>query len=144
MPPSGASVLLDTHVWLWLVNGDHAKFGRASSASLRRAGEEGGLLLSVISVWEVAMLQARKRISLSIELEEFVERGLGIPGLLLRELTPAIAIESTRLPGTFHDDPADRFLVATARRSGAAIATNDARILSYARDGHVFALDAGR
>lgn len=90
------------------------------------------------------MLQVRHRLALSIEIEELVERGLGIPGLRLQELTPAVAIESTRLPGTFHADPADRFLVATTRRSVAAIATNDTRILRYARDGHVSALDTGR
>jgi PIN domain nuclease of toxin-antitoxin system len=51
-------------------------------------------------------------------------------------LEPAIAIESCKLPGTFHADPADRMLVATARIKKLTLVTRDARILKYSRQGY--------
>jgi PIN domain nuclease of toxin-antitoxin system len=47
-------------------------------------------------------------------------------------LSPSIAVESWELPGTFHADPADRIIVATARVTGATLLTRDRRILDYA------------
>lgn len=61
-------------------------------------------------------------------------------GVRLTPLTPAIAIESSFLPATFHGDPADRLLVATARALPATVVTRDRAILAYAAAGHVQAL----
>ena len=52
-------------------------------------------------------------------------------GLRLVPLTPRIAHQSTILPGSFHDDPADQIIVATAREEGATILTRDERMLGY-------------
>ena len=65
-----------------------------------------------------------------------------LPGVQLKGLTPSIAIESTRLPGELHRDPADRILIATARLTGAALVTSDDRILNYARPGDVRVINA--
>ena len=65
--------------------------------------------------------------------EAWVKRAPAAPGLELAPLTPEIAIESTRLPGEFHGDPADRVLVATARLMGAALLTRDRQIIEYGR-----------
>ncbi len=46
-------------------------------------------------------------------------------------LTPEIAIDAANLPGSFHPDPADRLIVATARAHGATLLTTDAKILAY-------------
>jgi PIN domain nuclease of toxin-antitoxin system len=59
-------------------------------------------------------------------------------------VSPSIAVESTRLPGDFHRDPADRILVATARMTGAALVTCDERIVAYAKDGRVRVVNANR
>ena len=67
---------------------------------------------------------------------------LGKPGTQFAELTPEIAIDSTRLPSEFHADPADRILIATARHLGASLVTGNARIIEYAKPGHVRVLDA--
>ena len=56
---------------------------------------------------------------------------LAYPGVQLLPLTPEIAIESTRLPGPFHKDPAGRILVATARVLNLPVVTEDQKILSY-------------
>lgn len=122
-------ILLDTHAWVWWVHGDDRLGGRAKEA-IERAEQEG-LGVSVISCWEVAKLVERCRLELPHSLEEWFALALAYPGVRLLELTPAIAIESTRLPGEFHRDPADQMLVATARIHQAPIATVDRRILAY-------------
>lgn len=62
------------------------------------------------------------------------------PGIRLAALTAEIAIDTSYLPGAFHSDPADRMVVATARRLGAAVVTRDRKILDYASAGHVAAM----
>jgi PIN domain nuclease of toxin-antitoxin system len=134
-------VLLDTHVWVWLMLGD-SRLGRANRRMLEQAVPDGRLRVSVISIWEVAMLEVKGRLTLATDCESWVREALAAPGLRLAELTPRIAISSTRLPGVFQGDPADRMLIATARESGAALLTADEAILQYAGEGHVHAVRA--
>jgi PIN domain nuclease of toxin-antitoxin system len=141
---SSAVLLLDTHVWLWFFEGVAAELAPSIVRTLEAAGRNRRLLVSVLSVWEIAMLEARRRVRLSMDCRAWVRRALQAPGLRLHGLTPAVAIESTRLPGAIHGDPVDRMLVATARLTGATIVTRDSRILDYAADGHVAALAAER
>jgi PIN domain nuclease of toxin-antitoxin system len=94
-----------------------------------------GLLVSAISVWEIGMHAARGRIQLAVPLRDWVERALEGPGIHLAPLDAAVAAESTLLPGEPQGDPADRFLIATARIHGVALATRDERILKYAKSG---------
>lgn len=137
-------LLLDTHVWIWLLDGAKEKLSRRCLGALERGAQEGRLWVSAISVRELAMLQAKGRITLAMDCKAWVEAALRTPGLQLAELTPSIAVESARLPGEFHGDPADRVLVATAREMTATLVTRDASILGYGRRGHVAVLDAGR
>lgn len=62
---------------------------------------------------------------------------LALPGLRLAPLDPAVSVDSTRLPGEPHGDPADRMIVATARRHTATLITDDAQLLAYRAAGHV-------
>ena len=87
------------------------------------------------------MLERLRRISLSRPVEDWVSAALRAPGTHLEALSPAIAIESTRLPGEPPRDPADRMLIATARVLGGQLATRDSSVLEYAQDGHVQVLD---
>jgi PIN domain nuclease of toxin-antitoxin system len=82
---------------------------------MERAGEESFLRVSVISAWEVSMLEARGRLRFDIPCEEWVAQAFSLPGLSLMPLTPSICVRSSRLPGVFPGDPADRLIVATAR-----------------------------
>jgi PIN domain nuclease of toxin-antitoxin system len=68
---------------------------------------------------------------------DWINQALGAPGLSLVPLLPEIAIESSRLPGSFHGDPADRILVATARKLGAHLVTDDSKIKDYAQEGNL-------
>jgi PIN domain nuclease of toxin-antitoxin system len=139
--PAAGALVLDTHVWLWVVEGDQRELAARAIEEIDGASRSGDVLVSAISVWEVAMLEARGRISLSRPVEDWVRSALRAPGIRLLPLTPEIAIESTRLPGSAHGDPADRILIASARVTGGRLATRDRTILGYAGGGHVAVLD---
>jgi PIN domain nuclease of toxin-antitoxin system len=132
-----SALLLDTHIWLWYAEGNSEKLRKASVKKLDTARMRGGLLVSAISVWEIGALSARGRIRLSIPLRDWAEKALGVPGFHFAPLDAAAAAESTLLPGDPHGDLADRFLIATARTQGVALATRDEHILSYAKLGHL-------
>jgi PIN domain nuclease of toxin-antitoxin system len=100
----------------------------------------GNLLLSVMSVWELGILEAKGRIQLHAPCEQWVQEALAMPGLSVAPLTPEIALASSRLPQPFHGDPADRIIVATARTMGVRLATRDSKILEYGRQRHVAVL----
>jgi len=105
--------------------------------AVEEAAHYGLVRVSAISVWEMAMLEAKGRIRLSKDCLSWVNEALSAPGLGLFPLTPEIAVESSRLPGAFHGDPADRILVATARRQGAIFLTRDEKILAYGKAKHL-------
>jgi PIN domain nuclease of toxin-antitoxin system len=120
-------IVLDTATWIW-----RASDSKRLSVRARRAIDEAErLLVSAISVWEVAMLVAKRRIQLDRPVEQWVDIALALPGIQLVALDPSIAVRSTRLPGDFHPDPADRMIVATALENAATIITPDERIRSY-------------
>jgi PIN domain nuclease of toxin-antitoxin system len=134
-------LILDTHVWLWVMSGRFDELSPGALEKIERASAEGRIGIAAISVWEVAMLERLRRISLSRPVEEWVNAALRAPGTHLQELSPAIAIESTRLPGDPPRDPADRMLIASARMTGGALATRDATIIEYGKSGHVRVVD---
>jgi PIN domain nuclease of toxin-antitoxin system len=141
-PADSGLLLLDTHSWLWIQSGGEGELSRKAVATIEHASGRGALLLSAISVWEVAMLVAKDRITLQTPLLDWVREALKTPGLSLVPLTPEIAVESTRLPGNFHGDPADRIIVASARETGSTIVTRDRRILAYGEQAFVRAIAA--
>ena len=136
-------LLLDTHVWLWLASGAAEKLRPGTRKILERASASSPLLVSIISVWEVALLESKKRLRLPMSVNEWVERALDRPDIRVIGLEHAgTVIDSCRLPGNFHPDPADRLLVATARRENAVLVTQDRKILNYGASGHVRVLAA--
>jgi PIN domain nuclease of toxin-antitoxin system len=138
--PSPAPLLLDTHYWIWLQSATKEHFTPTLLKAVDEAASDSNLLISIISVWELGLLDAKGRVSLYAPCEQFVQEALAMPGLTLAPLTPEIALDSSRLPGDFHGDPADRIIIATARRMGARLLTRDRRILDYARRRHLAVL----
>ena len=125
-------ILLDTHIWVWWVH-DHPNLKSAHREQLRR-NQADGLGVSVISCWEVAKLVEFGRLVLPTMLDGWMDQALAYPGIRLLNLTPRIAIESSRLTAPFPKDPADQIIVATAREYGCELATLDDKIRRY---GHV-------
>ena len=135
------SLLLDTHVLVWLMGGVQ-RLGPKARAAIHAAGQRQELLISAITPWEVALLVSKKRIEVYRDVLEWVRDALATPGASLAALEPEIAVASVRLPFDMHADPADRILVATARHLGASLVTADEALLEIAKDGHFKTMDA--
>ena len=134
-------LLLDTHVWLWVVAGAPDLSVKARDAIVETAAA-GSLRIAAISLWEIALLASRGRIVLGKSIGLWLDEALADPGPAIDPLTPQVAIESQALPDVFHRDPADRLIVATARVANATLMTRDRRILDYAARGHLAAIAA--
>ena len=129
--------VLDTHVWIWLMEGLRSDLSNATVSAIEEAGSRSELALAAISVWELGMLEAHGRITLSRSIDEWVRAALTAPGVRIVDLTPEIAVESTRLPSDPHGDPADRMIIATTRVLGGTLITCDEQILAYGARGHL-------
>jgi len=136
-------VLLDTHVWVWLLNGSD-RLGQKARKAIQRSLSEEAVLISAISPWEIAMLVSKGRMVLDRDVGEWVQAALSLPGIRLEPLLPEIAVASTRLIGSIHSDPADRIIAATARHLGSTLITDDQLLLDYGKVGHLKTLKAGQ
>ena len=122
------TALLDTHVLVWWLD-DRRRLSAAQRDVAASADAGSPLLVSDISLWEVATLHSLGRIRLTIPLREWLEKATAPPLVRRQGISPAIAEAVTALPDSFHRDPADRILVATARVLGATLLTRDRRII---------------
>ena len=122
-------IVLDTHVWVWWVN----QSSQLTSEIQRtiHSNQMTGLGVSLISCWEVAKLVELGRLQLTLPTLDWLNQALAYQGVQLLDLTTPIVVESTQLPGTFHRDPADQLIVATARIYSVPLLTVDSKILSY-------------
>ena len=123
--------LLDTHVLIWWLN-DRTRLSPAQREVVGSVGPEAPLLVSDISLWEVATLHGLGRIRLALPLREWLDKAVAPPLVRRHGISPAVAAEVAALPDSFHRDPADRILVATARVLGATLLTQDRRIVDAA------------
>ncbi|CZT35861.1 PIN domain nuclease, a component of toxin-antitoxin system (PIN domain) [Rhizobium sp. 9140] len=132
-----------THVLVWAIQ-DDPKLKREARTLLDTATAQGRVLIPAISLWEIAMLVEKGRIVLGIDVSRWIEQVTALPGIEIAPLTGPISVESVRLPGTFHADPADRMIVATARHHALPLMTADKAILAYSAAGHIDTIPALR
>lgn len=132
-------ILLDTHVWVWLMEG-HDNLAPQYQAIINQAAQDSEVGIAAISLWEVGMLAARGRLKLVKPLLSWIQDALALPGITLKPLSPEIAADSVQLPDGFHGDPADCLLVATARIHGLTLVTHDQKIIDYAQKEYVAVL----
>ncbi len=125
-------LLLDTHIWLRYqgISGDLKK---AVLPTIHAAADSGRLYVSVISIWELAMLVRQGRLSLHTSVDRWTEEALSKPGINLLPFTPQIAVESVNLPEPMHKDPADRIIVASSRVERLTLVTRDRQIIDFAK-----------
>lgn len=133
-------LLLDTHVWIWIAEGNPIVTSSTRKA-IERAREREHLLISPISIWEISMLVERKRISLEMDLSDWLNQWIDLPGILISEFSFQVAILSNRLPGITHSDPADRILIASAYEGNAVLVTADEKILKYGENHFISVFD---
>lgn len=141
---------MDTHTWLWITT----RIERSDRLSPNRKGElaqaatDLRLYASDASVWELAMKQSHGQLLAIGDLAGFLDEQSRGVGVHILPLSAEVIIASTRLPrwirrdGREHRDPADRFLVATARIHALTLVTADEVILAYAKQGYLRAIDA--
>jgi PIN domain nuclease of toxin-antitoxin system len=117
-------VLLDTHIWVWWLLPDSQLPVRERKA-LDRIANDGGIYLPAICQWEAQMLHTKKRIELPLPFPTWLRRATAPDMLTILPLDAEAVIALGDLPTTFHGDPADRMIVATARAHCLPLATHD-------------------
>ena len=124
-------ILLDTHALVWWVAEPKripAKARRGIDAAVKA---NQAIAVSSITVWEIAMLVARKRLAFTIDADAWIESVEALPFLTFLPVDNRVAVRSVQLEGFPHRDPADRLIVATALGVGATVVTADSRLRSY-------------
>ena len=124
-------IVLDTHVLIWWVSGATDQLSPAAQQAITQEIQDGKIVVSSISAWELAMLVAKDRLALSMDVADWLACVDQIETLSFVPVDNIIAVKSTELPGEFHKDPADRIIVATARKVAAPLVTADEKILAY-------------
>ena len=123
-------VVIDTHAWLWWLH-DPSRLSPLARTSLFSEEKQGIIIISAISVWEIAVKLQLGKLTLPMDIHAWYEKAASYPGIRIEPVTPRDSIESTLLPGDFHKDPADRLIIALARRHGVSLVTRDQAIIDY-------------
>ena len=124
-------IVLDTHAWIWFTSKPEA-LSKKAQKSLAAAVKEKNVLVSSISVWEVALLVNKKRLKLSMDVTDWIAKSESLPFIQFIPVANSIAVKSVNLPQPLHPDPADRIIIATALSIGAPLVTKDKKISDYA------------
>jgi PIN domain nuclease of toxin-antitoxin system len=138
-------LLLDTHVWIWLLDGDSRRIGPRTRRLLDKAHARAALRVSPVSIFEVSALHTTGRLALSRSLEQWLDAAIDGAGIRLAPISRQVAVDAGLLPRDLVGDPMDRLLVATARQADATLVTADSKILDYAAaSGNITTHDAAR
>jgi PIN domain nuclease of toxin-antitoxin system len=124
-------IVLDTHALIWWVNDDEQLSDRARKAIEKEISGEDGQFISTITAWEIALLVEKGRLTLTMDVKDWIDTVTAIEGVRFVPIDNDVAIQSVRLPGEFLPDPADRMIVALARRLSTVLVTSDAKIQAY-------------
>jgi PIN domain nuclease of toxin-antitoxin system len=122
--------VLDTHAWVWWFSNPEL-LGNMARQFIDDAIRRHELFISTISAWEVAMLVEKEKLSLTLDVRDWICLSEALPFVTFVYLPMAIAIDSVCLPGFPHTDPGDRIIVATILSLGARSVTKDEKLLQY-------------
>lgn len=123
-------IVVDTHVLIWFVD-NPKKLSSKAVKIINKEKENGVILVSSISIWEIYLLIKKNKLKFNIEAETWIKEIEGLPFIQFVPINNTIAAKSVNLPGEFHADPADRMIVATAREKGAVLISSDEKIRKY-------------
>ena len=125
-------IVLDTHALIWWVSNNVQLSSRAKNAINKELDDEDGqIVISSISTWEIALLVEKNRLKLTMDVDEWIQTVTAIDKVIFKPLDNQVAIQSIRLPGEFHPDPADRMITALSRHLSAPLITSDQKIRNY-------------
>ena len=123
-------IVLDTHVWVWYIDSPDV----LSSSALHiidKSLKKNSINISSISSWEIYMLEKKGRLKFKIPVDLWIQKCERLSYFRFIPVDNDIAKLAVSLPGTFHSDPADRIIIATANSLAATLLTKDPRILNY-------------
>ena len=123
-------IVLDTHAWVWWVSNPETMSLRARE-TVDSAVANKAIFISSISAWEVALLVAKGRLTLTMDVTDWIPMSERLPFVNFVPVDNAIAVKSVTLPEPLHRDPADRIIIATAITMGAPVVTKDEKIINY-------------
>lgn len=121
-------ILLDTCAIIW----DALDQGRLTSKALKaidRADQHNALIISDISIWEIAMLVKKRRIEIDTTSANFINLFLQSRNISVVQISPEIAELSTNIGADISSDPADRLIAATSIIHNAQLVTADKDLL---------------
>jgi PIN domain nuclease of toxin-antitoxin system len=121
------NILLDTHIWIWWLLPD-SPLPDPERKALDRLAEDKSIHLPAICQWEAQVLHSKGRIDLPLPFPNWLRRATAADMLTIMPLDAEAVIAVQNLPQTFHGDPADRMIVATARVHDLPLATHDEAI----------------
>lgn len=120
-------IVLDTHIWFWVITQEFERFPEAWREQIETAEQVG---VSAVSCYEIALAYQRGRLELPCLPRQWFEEALEPSGILLLPLTPEIACQAVGLT-SIHRDPFDRIIIATALTYKAKLASVDGLFKQY-------------
>jgi PIN domain nuclease of toxin-antitoxin system len=120
-------IVLDTHALVWWLTQAPGLSPAAKRAIGRNAGS-GEIVVSAISILEIATAVRRGRLQFSVPLDQWLADTRSLPELRVEPVSAEIAALAGSMPEPMHGDPADRLIAATATLLGAALVTGDERL----------------
>lgn len=123
-------ILLDTNVLIWWV-GKPDNLSKKATEAMQSAIAENEIIASAISIWEICLLIKKRRLTVEMDIPNYIEKIEALPYLQWVSVDNKIAMRSILLNSALHKDPADRIIMATALIYGAKIVTSDKRIQAY-------------
>jgi len=123
-------ILLDTHILVWWYLNNSKLPDRYCQILDEVEVNNEQVYVSDISIWEIAKLVELNRLKLSTGIDTWLSDIMQNPSIEMIRISPAISVESTRLGDSFHKDPADQIIVATARVHNLHLMTVDKRVVS--------------
>lgn len=125
-------LLLDTHIWVWMLEGRADRLAPPLVRLLERAAAHARLVVCDISFWEVTVKAAKAKLVLSLDAPIWLTRAERAPGIVYLPLDRTILLQSAHLSADLHGDPADRMLIAAAQLHATPLVTADENIIAFA------------
>jgi len=120
-------IVVDTHIIIWNALKPEMLSEKAEKA-ISAANNSDGIIFCGISLWEIAMLIHKGRLSIDVEYLEFIKLILESNEYIFLGITPEIAELSTDLFSDSNKDPADRIIAATSIIENAKLITADKKL----------------
>jgi len=122
-------ILLDTHIWIWWLNGEGAE--RLSNEELQLVeahASDGAIAISSITLWEVYMLNQKKRVAFSIPFDHWLHQATTPEVTRVLDINAQVITALATLPSSVHGDPADMIIAATSKAHGIRLISHDRRL----------------